>query len=76
MEENKKPFVVEVEPGTYYWCSCGRSNDMPRCDGSHVGTEFTPHVATITEKTTVAICSCGQAKNKIYCDGSHNNTSK
>lgn len=26
----------------YLWCSCGRSAKQPFCDGSHVGTHFTP----------------------------------
>ena len=32
---------VAVEEGkTYSWCTCGRSNKQPFCDGSHAGTEF------------------------------------
>lgn len=23
---DKKPIVMELEPGTYYWCSCGLSS--------------------------------------------------
>ncbi len=38
----KKPTVMELEPGTYYWCSCGHSAKQPFCDGSHKGTELTP----------------------------------
>ena len=38
----KQPAVMELEPGTYYWCSCGKSNNKSFCDGSHKGTEFTP----------------------------------
>ncbi len=32
----KAPYVLELEPGTYYWCSYGKSNNQPFCDGSHV----------------------------------------
>ena len=38
----KSPYVVELEPGTYWWCACGRSKKQPFCDGSHAGTDFTP----------------------------------
>jgi CDGSH-type Zn-finger protein len=31
----KAPALVELEPGTYYWCACGRSANQPFCDGSH-----------------------------------------
>ncbi|NDC36921.1 MAG: CDGSH iron-sulfur domain-containing protein, partial [Proteobacteria bacterium] len=34
----KKSIPLEMEPGTYYWCSCGRSKSQPFCDGSHAGT--------------------------------------
>ncbi len=38
----KKAAVLELEPGTYYWCACGRSKNQPFCDGSHKGTDFKP----------------------------------
>lgn len=74
MENKNTPYVLEVEAGTYYWCSCGQSKNLPRCDGSHTGTEFTPIAETITEKKTVAVCACGKTKNEFNnCDGSHKN---
>ena len=33
-----QPAEVELEPGNYAWCSCGRSANQPFCDGSHKGT--------------------------------------
>ena len=36
----KAPYEVELEAGTYYWCSCGRSATQPFCDGSHKGTDL------------------------------------
>ena len=39
----KNPLPVDVEEGRkYFWCSCGKSDRQPFCDGSHQGTEFLP----------------------------------
>jgi len=39
----KEPIQAELVAGeTVYWCSCGRSQNQPFCDGSHSGTDFTP----------------------------------
>ena len=68
---DKKPAVLTLEPGTYYWCACGRSQGQPFCDGSHSGTEFTPMQFTIEENKKVALCNCKYTKNAPFCDGSH-----
>ena len=68
----KKPYVVELEPGTYWWCSCGKSNNQPFCDGSHSGSDFSPVEVTITEKKKYGLCGCKHTKNQPMCDGSHN----
>lgn len=65
------PYVLEVEPGKYAWCSCGKSANQPYCDGSHVGTGMAPIVEEIAEKTTIAWCGCKHSENKPRCDGSH-----
>lgn len=67
----KSPIVEHVEPGTYYWCSCGKSSSQPYCDGSHKGTSFTPKEVVITEAQDVPWCACKHTKNPPYCDGSH-----
>ncbi len=67
----KAPYVLDLEPGTYYWCSCGRSNNQPFCDGSHKGSEFTPEKVEIEEKKKVALCGCKHSKNGAFCDGAH-----
>ena len=39
----KSPFPVDVESGkTYYYCTCGLSENQPFCNGSHKGTGFSP----------------------------------
>ncbi len=68
---DKKPIVVELEPGTYYWCSCGRSKNQPFCNGAHKGTDFVPLPFEITEKQTMGLCACKYTKNAPFWDGSH-----
>ncbi len=69
----KEPKVLELEPGEYYWCACGRSKNQPFCDGSHEGTGITPQPFTIEQKQTVALCQCKHTGNPPFCDGSHEN---
>lgn len=66
-----KPAVLELEAGTYYWCSCGQSKGQPFCDGSHKGTDFTPLKLEVDAKKTVVLCQCKATENKPFCDGTH-----
>ena len=65
------PYMMELEPGNYAWCSCGRAANQPFCDGSHRGSEFLPVVQKFEEKTTVAWCGCKKTAGAPFCDGSH-----
>ena len=67
----KKPVVMELEAGTYWWCKCGKSKNQPFCDGSHAGTDFSPMELKLDEKTTVKLCQCKHTAEAPYCDGAH-----
>lgn len=67
----KNPYAVELEPGDYYWCACGRSKSQPFCDGSHGGTDITPVKFTVTEKETKYLCGCRATNTAPFCDGTH-----
>ena len=66
-----KPHALEVEAGTYWWCSCGRAAQQPFCDGSHKGTGLQPVKFEVAEKTTVWWCQCKQTATPPLCDGAH-----
>ena len=65
------PVIMELEPGTYYWCSCGKSNKVPLCDGSHKDSNCVPLEFKITEKKKYALCVCQRTKTPPFCDGTH-----
>lgn len=68
----KAPIGVDVEAGkTYWWCSCGRSQKQPFCDGSHKGTEFTPLKYDAVQTGKAWFCACKQTANAPLCDGTH-----
>lgn len=68
---DKKPVRLTLEPGSYYWCACGRSSNQPFCDGSHRGTGLSPVAFKIDETRDVWLCQCKHSSNKPFCDGTH-----
>lgn len=69
----RKPYMQDLPPGDYWWCSCGRSQKQPFCDGSHANTGFTPMKFTVTPRSgTLWLCGCKHAGTKPFCDGHHN----
>lgn len=69
---DNKPAKIYLNKGQeYHFCTCGRSKSQPSCDGSHVGTDFTPKVIVADEDGEQFLCACKQSKNLPFCDGSH-----
>ena len=67
----KKPYVLELEPGEYWWCGCGLSRSQPFCDGSHEGTGLGPKPVQVTRREQVFLCGCRHSGAAPYCDGTH-----
>ena len=67
----KAPYGLDLDPGTYYWCACGRSRNQPFCDGSHPGTGFAPVQFTVDERKKLWLCGCKHTGTAPYCDGTH-----
>ena len=69
---DNKPAAVSLVVGTeYHWCACGQSSNQPFCDGSHVGTEFSPTAFTADSDGEAYLCVCKRTGNAPYCDGTH-----
>jgi CDGSH-type Zn-finger protein len=68
----KAPIAARLDSGKeYYWCTCGRSQRQPFCDGSHKATTLTPLPFRVAQPGEKYLCVCKQTNNPPYCDGSH-----
>ena len=68
-----EPIAVEVEEGKmYWWCTCGRSDSQPFCDGSHKDTDFIPQGWEAPKTGKVFLCACKRTAKGPFCDGAHN----
>ena len=63
------PIAITLDPGTYFRCTCGKSQNLPFCDGSaHEGSQKHPLKFTIEERKKIYLCSCGKSANQPFCD--------
>lgn len=71
---DRKPAVLNLEAGTYGWCTCGHSRNQPFCDGAHQqGTGMSPMEFKLDAPRSVALCQCKRTATPPYCDGAHRN---
>ncbi len=69
---DNKPVKVKLNKGQeYHFCTCGKSKSQPFCDGSHVGTSFTPKAVVADEDSEAYLCACKHTANAPFCDGTH-----
>ena len=69
--DNKPKQVILNKGEEYYFCACGKSASQPFCDGSHVGSSFSPKPFTAEEDGEAYLCACKQSANLPFCDGTH-----
>lgn len=62
------PIALTLEPGTYERCTCGLSQNLPFCDGSHPGGGPQPLRFEIKKRQKVYLCSCGKSASQPFCD--------
>ena len=68
----KTPIEVTLDAGEEIWfCTCGKSDSQPFCDGSHKGTGLAPLGHTPEESGPAWLCQCKQTSTPPFCDGSH-----
>jgi CDGSH-type Zn-finger protein len=68
----RAPKAIELAAGKQYaFCTCGRSENQPLCDGSHKVTPFTPHVFRAEKSGEAWLCMCKHTGNVPFCDGTH-----
>jgi len=69
--DNRPKKVTLTKGDQYYYCTCGRSQNQPFCDGSHAGTSFKPRAFVAETEGDAYLCRCKQSGKAPFCDGTH-----
>jgi CDGSH-type Zn-finger protein len=64
--EGGMPIGLTLEPGTYFRCTCGKSQKLPFCDGSHSGSEELPIAFKFSKRQKVYLCGCGRSGDQPF----------
>ena len=68
----KGSYAIDVEEGkAYFWCTCGRSEKQPFCDGKHKEHGMSPLQWVAPATKTAFFCGCKKTGNAPLCDGTH-----
>ncbi len=67
----RRSIKLDLPPGNYEWCACGRSQSQPFCDGSHAGTDFRPVSFAVDVRKIYSLCACKRTLTPPFCDHAH-----
>ncbi len=66
------PCTRQLPPGDYAWCRCGRTGQVPFCEGREDCTPLRFTVKPRRNPETLWLCGCRRSRTLPFCDGSHN----
>jgi CDGSH-type Zn-finger protein len=55
------PLTLQLDAGTYWLCTCGKSENFPYCNGAHKGSGYMPKQFELAAPATVEITAPGEA---------------